>query len=313
MKAAFQKTFTLALSAAAALLCVACAAGTEPRADAVESRTDAAEMQADDAEKPDDVETFPCEVKFLLDPAKVLKEDGRFTEQFRSWFAFNEEYRPIEVIFLDTEDRAFSSEGWVNRLRWKEEKKKAECTFKKRYSADGEGEDAIVSLLAAAAADGFDLTDGSVSAEYDWGYSKLTLSLDWEESVKPEGHESLEELSPEEAVDFMKKAMPQALADWKEEGWGIKQLEKALSAGPVHVLRADGMWEDLEITAEIWPIGKDPGGTGTAVYIAELSFKAGDLETAARKRMELTRFLDEKGVLLHEDSLKTQKVLDTWL
>ena len=30
-------------------------------------------------------------------------------------------------------------------------------------------------------------------------------------------------------------------------------------------------------------------------------------------KAELTSYFDEKGILLHEDSLKTQRILDAWI
>ena len=47
-------------------------------------------------------------------------------------------------------------------------------------------------------------------------------------------------------------------------------------------------------------------------YIVELSFKADDFEEASDGRAQLTEYLDQKGILLHEDSLKTTKLLDAW-
>ncbi len=63
------------------------------------------------------------EVKFLLSPAKVLTDNGRGTETIANQFSLEAAYTPIDVIYLETADRTFLSEGWVNRIRWKDGKK----------------------------------------------------------------------------------------------------------------------------------------------------------------------------------------------
>jgi hypothetical protein len=47
-------------------------------------------------------------------------------------------------------------------------------------------------------------------------------------------------------------------------------------------------------------------------YITELSFKVTGLAAASVLRERMTALLEEKGVLLHMDSLKTQTILDTF-
>ena len=58
------------------------------------------------------------EVKFLLPPDKVLTENRQLTETIANQFSLEAAYTPIEVIYLETADRTFLSEGWVNRIRW---------------------------------------------------------------------------------------------------------------------------------------------------------------------------------------------------
>lgn len=245
------------------------------------------------------------EVKFLLDSEKVLDAEGRLTEECSSWFTL-EEYRPIEVIYFDTKDRAFFKEGWINRLRLKEGKKKAERNFKKRYSVNGED---IGPLLKLAKNDGFDLTDRDCSAQIDWGYSKMTLSLDWEDSERFKDYTSLTQCSAEEAIAFMLEAMPSGEANWKTENWGTDLLQSAEMAGPLQFLRVKGTLGEMEITIEIWSVGRN-GSADT--LLTELSFKTDDYETAARERAQFTAFLEDKGVLLKDDSHKTEIVLDAF-
>lgn len=48
-------------------------------------------------------------------------------------------------------------------------------------------------------------------------------------------------------------------------------------------------------------------------YITELSCKADTYEAATAERARLTDLCDSLGILLHEDSLKTQRILDSYL
>ena len=100
-------------------------------------------------------------------------------------------------------------------------------------------------------------------------------------------------------------------ADWKESQWGITTLENAGAAGPFNFLKAKGMLKGREVTLEIWPL-KDPD-QNEGPYIVELSFKADTFEDASDGKTELTGYLDQEGILVHEDSLKTSRILDTWL
>ena len=78
------------------------------------------------------LEGLSCEVKFLLDPEKILDGEGHLKQEWEQAFGIAEEWRPIDVMYLETQDRDFQQEGWINRLRWKSGKKKAERTYKKR-------------------------------------------------------------------------------------------------------------------------------------------------------------------------------------
>ena len=61
----------------------------------------------------------------------------------------------------------------------------------------------------------------------------------------------------------------------------------------------------VDVTLDLCPVGDR--------RIAELSFKARDWKAAGDTRQRLQAFLDEKGLSLHEDSLKTQAILDGFL
>ena len=244
------------------------------------------------------------EIKFLLDSDQVLTDEHLLTDDFRALIGAGTDYRSIDVIYLETEGRDFLNEGWVNRIRRKENKKKIECTCKKRYSLSGEDAAAIRAALAQAEADGFVFSDTAYSAQIDWGFSKMTLSAEKEVSGKYKDYRSLSQFSTADAIKFFEKTMPDEERDWGEKRWGAAMLAQAQKVGPLQYRRIKGSWEGTEADVEIWPM-KDG-------YITELSFKVTGLAAASVLRERMTALLEEKGVLLHMDSLKTQTILDTF-
>lgn len=258
-------------------------------------------------------EGLSCEVKFLLDPEKVLDGDQHLKKEWEQAFGITEEWRPIDVMYLETSDRDFQQEGWINRLRWKSGKKKAERTYKKRYPVTDMD---IAAACESAAKDGFRISgkgtepDGEkgFEAQLDWGYEEMKLSFSLDSNAVLKGHESLASVTEVEAKDFIKSAMPEEEADWKESRWGIEMIDRSKIAGPVRSLRTKGTLRDTEITVEIWPIDEKKGS-----YIVELSFEEKDFQAASDLRAELTAYFDEQEILLHKDSLKTKEILDNWL
>ena len=264
------------------------------------------------------------EVKLLLDSQKVLGDDHLLKEEWKQAFGITEDYLPIEVMYLDTPEKDFHREGWINRLRLKSGKKKAERTYKKRYPIAGTD---IAAACEAAKKDGFIIPDPSENTEktdekekndadelfeagIDWGYEKMTLSLSCEDSAKLKGHDSLASMTGDEARDFLLDAMPDIEANWKQSQWGIAAMERAEAAGPVRFMRAKGKLEGWEITVEICSLVEK--NKGEESYIVELSFDADDYSAAADGKAQLMEYLDQKEILLHEDSLKTSKILDAW-
>ena len=264
------------------------------------------------------------EVKLLLDSQKVLNDDHLLKEEWIQAFGITEDYLPIEVMYLDTPEKDFLHKGWINRLRLKSGKKKAERTYKKRYPVAGAD---LAAACEAAKKDGFIIPDKSESTEQtdgkekeaadelfeagiDWGYEKMTLSLSYEDSAKLKGHDSLASMTGDEARDFLLDAMPDIEANWEQSQWGISAMERAEAAGPVRFMRAKGELEGLEITVEICSVTEK--NSDEESYIVELSFDADDYPAAADGKAQLMEYLDQKEILLHEDSLKTTKILDAW-
>jgi len=245
------------------------------------------------------------ELKFLLDPELVLTDEHLLTADMCALIGAEPEYRAIDVIYLETPARSFDREGWINRIRWKENKKKIECTYKKRYPLSGTDAEAIHAALAQAEADGFRFSDKGFSAEIDWGYAQMTLSVTQEASGKYKDYKSLSEFSTADAAEFLKSTMPKEELNWGGAKWGASMLERAQMLGPLRYQRIKGEWEGSEVQVDIWPL--QDGCT------AELSFTVSGLENAAFMRAQMTALLEEKGVLLHRDSLKTQAILDGYL
>ena len=246
------------------------------------------------------------EVKFFLSPDKVLAENHLLTEAVADQFSLGQEYTPIDVIYLETADRAFTSDGWVNRIRWKEGKKKPECTCKKRYPVAGDDQASILAALESAAADGIDLQSESPSLQIDWGYSRMTLSVAWESSGIFKDYQNLKQFSTGDAISFLSECMPAEELDWLRPGWGKDNLARAQKVGIVSFNRIKGIWEDTEVTFDITTIPLN----GAEEDMVELSFKTDHYAEAAEKRRQLRGFLEENGILLEADSLKTQMILD---
>ncbi len=250
--------------------------------------------------------SFEC--KFLLDPDTVLDGEHLLKEEWKQALGLDGDPRPMEVIYAETEDRAFGGAGWISRIRWKSGKKKLERAYKKRYPVAG-GD--LAAALETARKDGFDLSDGRFSAEADWGFEEMALNLSYEKSGTFRDYEDLSRFTKEDAAQFLLEAMPEEVL-LQTEGVSAEDLpEKLRLAGPVRFDRLKGELLGREVTLEIWPVRqKDREETA---YIAELSFKADGLPDAEEGRKELREWLEEKGILLHEDSLKTGVILDAWL
>lgn len=253
------------------------------------------------------VEKLGCEVKFLLDADRVLAKGKRLKKKFRALFEMEPHAQAIDVLYLETPDKAFLAEGWVVRIRWKEGKKKTELAFKKRYPVDGADEAAVLSALRQAEADGFVLAvEDGYKSELDWGYAKKALSFTWRPFDAFKKVKVTDWFSAWAAAEFLEKAMTCDEQDWHAVEWAVSTLERAQLIGPIRIRRFRGRWDGVGVTVELCPIGE--GKT-----IAELSFKADDWKAAAETRSRLMAFLDEQGLLIRGDSLKTQAILNAAL
>ena len=244
--------------------------------------------------------SYAFEVKFLLDPDKVLDADHVPVKDLQDLFAVKKTNQRV-VSYVDSADRKFDNGGWTNRLREKEGKKNIELAYKKRYAIEGTD---IAGALEKAIKDNPRITDGRYEAEIDWGYEKMTLSLTAEVKIdKPAG--GLKGMSDADIISTTLANMPQDEAGWMFAKFKSSKIANARIAGPVDLIRYTGSYKDVEIDIEVWNVKGN--------YIAEISFESDDMETASALRTEIMGILEGKGILQHKDAHKTQLILDAYL
>ena len=250
------------------------------------------------------------EVHYLLDSEAVLDEEHLLKKEFCNEFETAKKAKTYGVVYFDGEDRVFEKKGWINRIRMQEGKaeKGFELTYKKRYRISGTDVD---SAVRRAAEDGFDLAGGEWEAEVEWGFTSMTLSVSLNKDVPAGGKKGVSELTPEEALSMVEQNMPAEERDWGTGQWGSSSLESAQMVGPVYFTRYKGKFKDSTVQIEIWEI--PVRGSGDTRCITEISIKSEDCESAAGIREELKEKLEELGILMEEDSLKTHQVLDAFL
>lgn len=247
------------------------------------------------------------EVKLLLDSEKVLNSDKLLTEDFRNKLNISNKYSTVGVLYVDTPDLKLDQEGWQSRIRIKEKSSDFELTYKKRYKIQNND---VKGMLDLANSQGFDISDTNYEAQVDWGYGNMTLSISNDKKVSNSGYGDMELPRQAEGIDILMNKIPGKLENWNEQNWGKDTLRDGKKYGDVYYKKAKGTFEGCSIDAEIWPIRMKEDQT--VQYVTELSFKADDMEYAGEVREDLIEYLDSLGVLLHEDSLKTQLILNNY-
>ena len=248
------------------------------------------------------------EMKFLLDSGKVFNDDYKLDSEYRDFFDTGKKYETVGVLYLETEDYDFSNEGWYNRIRIKEDSDKFDLTYKKRYSIEN-GD--IEAALTKANEEGFDISDTNYEAQVDWGYNKMTLSLSNKKTEKNNGYDDMELPGRKDAIEIIKDNMPGKEKDWKEKKWGKDLIDDVKKCGPVYYSKYEGEIEGITVDIEVWPVYTE--STDSTEYITEVSFKEDEYDEAASNRNKVMDALEDKGILKHEDSLKTQKILEAYL
>ncbi|MBO5534197.1 MAG: hypothetical protein J6B53_02205 [Clostridia bacterium] len=262
------------------------------------------------------------EIKLLLDGDRMLDADHLLKKEFREAFQMKKQGETYLVAYLETPDMDYMNAGWVNRIRAKSGKKKITLTHKKRVEIRNGDIEAALKIAAeelpgmetllnpdreTAVNGSADMSEDGESPfviEVDWGYERMTLNLTHETDVRTES--KVDEL-PErnEAVQMIARSMPDAEKDAVYPGWGTEKLETAQLAGPIRFLRYKGKMNESEIRIEIWPVQEE----NETAYIVEFSAECEEWAEAERVRKEAIDCLDEMGILLHTDALKTQMIL----
>ena len=282
-------------------LCGCQSAGTDTP-DATEAASEADESAFDGIDR--------FEVKFVLDPTKVLGEDLLVQDAYRQeWNLGEHESSRVRVAFLETDERDFESFGWLNRVRKKDTQDYATLCYKKRYKLEG---DDLASTKAEARSDGFDLealaSDDDVVVKLEWNTSAQTLSIDYQ--AKLEGIDFPDEDSARQLAAAHMPAIEQNLGNGTD---GKALMERTRYAGPVDYKEYRGSFgedADCSFKVEIWTLKE---GARPNDCIAELSFEVGSYEEAEEYRAYWLSVLEPADVLSSEDGMKTPMVLDAYL
>ncbi len=251
---------------------------------------------ANDANEPEKPKPA-CEIKLLIDSSRILDENHLLNESIREQLGIREEYQTIRAVYLDTPERSFLDAGWANRIRQKQGKTKYAITYKKRYAILNND---IETALASALKDGFTPGDSRFAAKIDWGYSNMTLSFSSDIEIKIKELPDITKLTCSDAIRMLTDHMP------LEEKKNTSVPESIQPVGPIEFLRYSGVLNGEKIRIEVWPIAD----TGGLRYIVELSAKYENPEEAAAIRNSFIIKLDEMGILIHRDALKTRLILN---
>lgn len=234
------------------------------------------------------------EVKFLLNTEKTLDCTTGLSADISALFNVNKTQKRT-VVYAETADKDFISNGWINRIREKDGKKNLELTYKKRYAVSGND---IEGAMALALREYPAFSSGAgFTAQADWGWNSMTLSFDTEKKYsKPKG--GLRSMSTDEVLSLITGSMPDG--EKKAVGPAVSSMK---TTGCIDYVQYSGTYKKTDIDIEIWNLPDGP--------VAELSFKAKTFDSASALREELAGLLDSRGLLLHQDSLKTSMILNS--
>ena len=242
------------------------------------------------------------EIMLHLDDTRVLDDEHNLAEWVRTRLETGEKCQGYGVIYLDTPERDYLHSGWINRIRVKEGKKKYTFTFKKRYPVHGGN---VESALDAALADGFTPADPDISAEIDWGYNRMTLSLTAEAELKLEEKADIHHLESGEAARLTAAYMPPQERNRANQSPAAPEAGVLEKIGPLRFVRYTGTLERHSVRIEIWPMPF----SGEMRYLTKFSAKCKTAGEAVKLREDCIRALDEMGILLHDDTFKSEWIL----
>lgn len=251
--------------------------------------------------------TSDYEIKAQLGSSITIGTDKKLSCDFSSNFNVKIPSQQSTGECPQTNVKEFNERGWINRIRIKDAKTSFELTYKKRYRIENGN---IQAALDLANSEGFDINATSYDAQVDWGYNQMTLSFANQKTMKNTGYDNLELPDLQASIEILTDKIPGKLNDWEYKNWGQETLKECKIYGSILFSKYKGEFEGKEIDIEIWPI-KGANGVGID-YFTELSFKEDDFRVANDLRTRIYNYLDKEGVLLHQDSLKTQLTLSRY-
>lgn len=257
------------------------------------------------------------EVKFLVDPAKILSGSEPIAD-FQGLFEGFAQKGTTKMSYYDTEDLALNNAGWTIRIRKKSNKKAQQCTFKKRYSKINKRstltQGDVNKGVKKATREGFNtLTPFIGGCEIDYGFSKCTLSYSYDLSIAETGKGDTTIPDSTASIAFINANKP-ALFNLP--------LDNIREHGAVTLTTYEGTFKGVVAVALDVMTIKDELGSGTET-ICEVTFKLEDytgvryekqtdLMLVNKLREELRAVLVEKGYLLEKDGLKTNMILQRY-
>ena len=259
------------------------------------------------------------EVKFLVDPAKILSGSEPIAD-FQGLFEGFAQKGTTKMSYYDTEDLALNNAGWTIRIRKKSNKKAQQCTFKKRYSkinkksALTQGD--VNKGVKKATREGFNTVNAKNflgGCEIDYGFSKCTLSYSADYNIAETGKGNTDIPDSTTSIQFINANKPAIFTE---------DLATIREHGAVTLTTYEGTFKGIVAVALDVMTIKDELGSGTET-ICEVTFKLEDytgvryekqtdLMLVNKLREELRAVLVEKGYLLEKDGLKTNMILQRY-
>ena len=259
------------------------------------------------------------EVKFLVDPAKILSGSEPIVD-FQNLFEGFALKGTTKMSYYDTPDLALNNSGWTIRIRKKSNKKAQQCTFKKRYAKINKKptltQGDINKAIKSTEREGFNTVSAKEflgGCEIDYGFSKCTLSYSADYNIAETGKGNTDIPDSVASIQFINDNKPAIFTE---------DLSNIREHGAVTLTTYEGTFKGVvSVAVDIMTI-KDELGTGTET-ICEVSFKLEDytgaryekqtdLKLVNKLREELRAVLVEKEYLLEKDGLKTNMILQRY-
>ena len=259
------------------------------------------------------------EVKFLVDPAKILSGSEPIAD-FQNLFEGFALKGTTKMSYYDTEDLALNNAGWTIRIRKKSNKKAQQCTFKKRYSKINKKptltQGDINKAIKSTEREGFNTVNTKNflgGCEIDYAFSKCTLSYSADYNIAETGKGNTDIPDSTTSIQFINNNKPAIFTE---------DISTIREHGAVTLTTYEGTFKGIVAVALDVMTIKDELGSGTET-ICEVTFKLEDytgvryekqtdLMLVNKLREELRAVLVEKGYLLEKDGLKTNMILQRY-